>query len=179
MLSTGLFSRQGRRLIFNEDKQDIIEQILKKEPHIIQNTSEYYYNLWNGYPLPTDNRDILISEIKDLSNKWKVSMDSNELNKSIPDLQQIKINLEMKDDNLRERKYATQQNTPQNVENIITYLKVINGDIKSGEEYENARDDMPAFLEWVTWRAFLAIDGLKCQPYTARGFNVDHDFFPI
>lgn len=179
MLSTGLFSRQGRRLIFNEDKQDIIEQILKKEPHIIQNTSEYYYNLWNGYPLPTDNKDILISEIKDLSNKLKVSMDSNELNKSIPDLQQIKINLEMKDDNLRERKYATQQNTPQNLENIITYLKVINGDIKSGEEYENARDDMPAFLEWVTWRAFLAIDGLKCQPYTARGFNVDHDFFPI
>ena len=179
MLSTGLFSRQGRRIIFNKDKQDVINQILKTEPNIIQDPLEYYYNLWNGYPLPTDNRNILISEIIELSKKLNISIDNNELNKSIPDLQQFKVHLEMKDDNAREKKYATQQNTPQNIENIITYLKVINGNIKSGDEYENARDDMPAFLEWVTWRAFLAIDGLKCQPYNARGFNVDHDFFPI
>lgn len=179
MLSTGIFSRQGRRIIFNKDKQDIINQIIKTEPNIIQDPLEYYYNLWNGYPLPTDNKDILISEIKALSNRLNISIDNGELNKSVPDLQQTKVHLEMKDDNARELQYAMQQSSSQNIKNIITYLKVINGDIKSGDEYENAKDDMPAFLEWVIWRAFLAIDGLKCQPYKARGFAVDHDFFPI
>lgn len=178
MLSTGIFSRQGRRLIFNKEHQDVIDEILKSEPHIINNTEEYYYNLWKGYPLPTDNREILVAEIQKLAAKLNVKLSSDKLKASIPDLKQLEIQLEMQDGQIREKAYAREQDTPENVDNIITYLRVINGEVKSGEEYENARDDMPAFLEWVTWRAFLAIDGLKCKPYEARGFKVDQDFFP-
>lgn len=178
MLSSGLFSRQGSRLIFNQDKLPIIEQILQAEPHFITNKVDYYYQLWNGYPLPTDNRDVLISEVQRLAKKTGVTITQAQLG-SVPDLKQLRIRLEEKQSNYEEGIFAANQCMSENVDNIISYFRVINGEIKKGSEFDNARDDMPTFLEWTTWRAFLAIDGLKNKPEEARGFQVDQDFFPV
>lgn len=178
MLGSGLFSRQCSRLIFNQDKLPIIKQILQTEPHIITNKVDYYYQLWNGYPLPTDNRDVLISEVQRLAKKTGVTLDQAQLG-SVPDLKQLRIRLEEKQSNYEEGIFAANQCMSENVDNIISYFRVINGEVKRGSEYDNARDDMPTFLEWATWRAFLAIDGLKNKPEEARGFQVDQDFFPV
>jgi len=37
----------------------------------------------------------------------------------------------------------------------------------------------PAYLEWNTWRAFLAIDTLTNKPYEARNFKIDDELQPI
>lgn len=176
MLTTGLFSRNGSRITFNENKSTLIKNILLNEPHVFQDKLEYYYHFWKGYPLPTDNKDVLIEDIKRLAGKLNKSIDKDLESKSVPDLKQYQLELEKQDLDEREKLFAKQQNSQ--VDNIITYFQVLSGNVKNGDEYENARDDMPAFLEWATWRAFLAIDGLKCDIKKTRGFNIDQDFFP-
>lgn len=179
MLTTGLFNRQGRRLAINEEKASIIDEILKSEPNFISDPVEYYYSFWKGYPLPTDNRSVLIQEIKRLNRKVNNGNLLEDLEKqSIPDLRRTQVVLEIADSNNREVNYAIEQSNKQNIEDIINYLKMINGDKKNGIEYINARDDMPAFFEWAVWRSFLAIDSLINKPNEARGFKVDQDFYP-
>ncbi|WP_054680065.1 AlwI family type II restriction endonuclease [Lacticaseibacillus sharpeae] len=183
MLTTGLFSRQGKRLVFNEERIDVINAILQTEPQIISDDVEYYYQLWNGYPLPTDDADVLIRSIKRLAAKLERSYTDAELPTEVPDLKLFLIQLQMEDDAVHEHSYAREQSTDDNIEEIIQYFHVINGDRGNGEVFENAKAnakfDMPTYLEWTSWRAFLAIDGLVNTPDKARGFNVDQDLYPI
>lgn len=179
ILRTGLFTRKGRRLAFNSDKVNVINQILKTEPAIIDNEIDYYYQFWSGYPLPTDNKTVLIDEIKRLSEKVQKKFTEEDLNRSIPDLKQLQIQLEIKEGIIQERQFAREQDSEDNLDNIINYLEAVDGKNKSSDEYKNAQDDLPAFFEWATWRSFLAIDGLLNKPEDARGFTVDQDLFPI
>lgn len=50
-----------------------------------------------------------------------------------------------------------------------------------GEDYiiNVPKAEAAAYLEWILWRAFLAIDHIVNKPYDARGFNVDQDYLPI
>ena len=41
------------------------------------------------------------------------------------------------------------------------------------------RDERPAYLEWILWRAVLAIDTLVNKPYEVRSFKIDQDFLPV
>nr|WP_252894698.1 AlwI family type II restriction endonuclease [Liquorilactobacillus satsumensis] len=183
MLTTGLFSRQGKRLIFNEERMEVIDVILRTEPQLILDDVEYYYQLWNGYPLPTDNADVLIRSIKRIASKLDRSYTDEELPAEVPDLKLFLIRLQMEDDAIHEHSYAQEQSSDGNIEEIIQYLHVINGDHGKGEVFEsakgNAKFDMPTYFEWTSWRAFLAIDGLVNAPDKARGFNVDQDLYPI
>lgn len=179
ILRTGLFTRKGRRLAFNPDKVNVINQILKTEPAIVDDEADYYYQFWNGYPLPTDNKAVLIDEIKRLSDKVQKEFTEADQDLSIPDLKQLQIQLEIKEGIIQERQFAREQDSEDNLDSIINYLEAIDGRNKSSDEYQNAQDDLPAFFEWATWRSFLAIDGLLNKPEEARGFTVDQDLFPI
>ncbi|QGV17955.1 AlwI family type II restriction endonuclease [Lacticaseibacillus paracasei subsp. paracasei] len=183
MLTTGLFSRQGKRLIFNEEQMEVIETILRTEPQFILDDVEYYYQLWNGYPLPTDNADVLIRSIKRLAFKLDRSYIEQELPTDVPDLKLFLIQLQTEDGAIHEHSYAREQSADGNIEEILQYLHFINGDHGKGETFESARGnakfDMPTYFEWASWRAFLAIDGLVNAPDKARGFNVDQDLYPI
>ena len=44
---------------------------------------------------------------------------------------------------------------------------------------EVPKDEMPVYLEWILWRAMLAIDHLLNKPYQVRGFRLDADFMPV
>lgn len=181
MLATGLFSRKGRRIGFNENKRVTIDQILKNEPKIYENQEDYYYNLWNGYPLPDDDKNVVIEEIKVLSQKLGVSVPKNMNKESVPDLKQCMHSLQDRDNQNLENKFAADQ--VNQVNDIICYLRVINGETKGSDDnfknaFENANDDLPTYFEWTTWRAFLAIDGLENAPGNARGFRVDQDLYP-
>jgi hypothetical protein len=44
---------------------------------------------------------------------------------------------------------------------------------------EVPKDETPAYLEWVLWRAALAIDHMVNKPYEVRGFRLDSDFLPV
>ena len=68
---------------------------------------------------------------------------------------------------------------------IVEYMRLIEkGGGSSNEDDEDARievpkDETPAYLEWVLWRAALAIDHMVNKPYEARGFKLDSDFLPV
>lgn len=44
---------------------------------------------------------------------------------------------------------------------------------------EIPKEETPAYLEWVLWRAALAMGQMVNQPYEVRGFRLDSDFFPV
>ena len=44
---------------------------------------------------------------------------------------------------------------------------------------EVPKDETPAYLEWILWRASLAIDHMVNKPYEVRGFKLDSDFLPV
>ena len=181
MLATGLFSRKGRRIGFNENKLVTINKLLENEPKIYKNQEDYYYNLWNGYPLPDDDKDVIIDEIKVLSQKLGESIPKNMNKESVPDLKQRMHSLQDKDNQNHEKEFAADQ--VNQVNDIICYLRVLDGEKKGSDDnfknaLENATDDLPTYFEWTTWRAFLAIDGLENAPGNARGFRVDQDLYP-
>ena len=67
---------------------------------------------------------------------------------------------------------------------IAEYLDLLGqrtGKKKGGDDNDISipRDEMPAYFEWILWRAFLAIDSLVVPPKLTRGFNVDQDFRPV
>src|SRR5581483_2655151 len=89
---------------------------------------------------------------------------------SIQDVTQIRLRLENEYRNVREEEYAKQQ--VHEWEDIVETMRKL---------AKNRRDfpDPPAYLEWVLWRAFLAINSLSNKPWDSRRFNVDRDFLPM
>lgn len=41
------------------------------------------------------------------------------------------------------------------------------------------KSEAAAYLEWILWRSFLAIDHIINKPYDARGFHIDQDYLPV
>ena len=69
-------------------------------------------------------------------------------------------------------------------EEIADYMSLlIKGGGKIIYDEDNAievsKDETPAYLEWILWRAALAIDHLVNKPYEMRGFLLDSDFMPV
>ncbi|KAF1293543.1 AlwI family type II restriction endonuclease [Candidatus Enterococcus leclercqii] len=174
--ATGLFSRKGRGITLNLDKKLIIDSILATEPTFAVNEEMYLYHLWNGYPIPTDDKKVLIEEIIRLSKYFDESINRKQLlTEEVPLLQQKKIRMESQKAAIDEEDYAVSQKTDENIKEIIDYLDVING--KRNEDI--LVDDKPAYLEWAVWRAFLSINNLRNKPYHARRFKIDQDFYPV
>ena len=86
-------------------------------------------------------------------------------------------------DQYKEVQYALQQE--KQWEEIYEYMKLLvtnNGKEKElGEDYiiKVPKSEAAAYLEWILWRAFLAIDHSISKPYEARGFNIDQDYLPV
>ena len=60
---------------------------------------------------------------------------------------------------------------------------IIKGGGKLVYDEDNAievpKDEMPAYLEWILWRAALAIDHMINEPYEVRGFKLDSYILPV
>lgn len=46
-------------------------------------------------------------------------------------------------------------------------------------QIEVPKDELPVYLEWILWRASLAINHMVNKPYDVRGFTLDADFLPV
>lgn len=184
---TGLVSYKGKRLVLSDKKLPVINAILAKVPNIIGigKEVEYLSQLWVGAELPTDNETTVREEIIRFR---KLILESGVPEDTIPqmpetqsiaDLNQIRIRLEVLYQHELEKKYASEQGQDEKVKEIIAYLKLIDRQPIDTEIYDLDIDDAPAYLEWATWRAFLAINHLINPPHEARRFRVDQDFFPM
>ena len=182
---SGLFSRVGDTLIIRANKRLFVKELLKAEPNFMfdDNPIEYFKNFYNNsYPIPTDDVEFSLSEIDLLKHGVKnrqhpLLKEANELTRysDINLIQYIRYKLIEYNNWEREEDYANEQQSKDAIEDILRYLKALNNvPIINAPEI----DDRPAFLEWVIWRSFLAINEIKCKVHETRRFSIDQDFYP-
>jgi hypothetical protein len=183
--STGCFSSVGKGIVITPSKYDLLTQLVESIPEQ-SSVVEYWKHATEGSKLPTDDLNVATRSLETLeveANKRGIPFKKNNnainvgnLNKARYDLEElIALNLELD--------YAYEQRNQ--VDDILNYLcALLPKDTRpSGlffnTEVEIPRGEGPAYLEWATWRAFLAINKLKNPPYESRKFKVDRDFLPI
>jgi len=175
---TGLFVENGRKLRFADHKRTVIDQILA-EPYVPIPEDEYLDTLWNGVKLPTDNAEKAIEVIESTARLLSESGQAVDL-PNLEDLETAdlsRLRLELEDDWLKvlEKRYAKQQ--ANQWQDILMYLRAFTQPAKRGGIIPQGEG--PAYLEWVLWRAFLAINSLVNAPWEARRFRIDQEFLPL
>lgn len=182
---SGLFTRIGQTIVIRPNKQEFVDTLLESEPAFLFDNYpvaylKSFYN--NSYSLPTDDREFALREIeilkagiRDRGNNLLKQANAINDDCSLEDIQSIRFQLIEYNNWEREEDFANEQQQPEAIQDILNYLRVLNGEtITNGPEI----DDRPAYLEWAVWRSFLAIDDLVSPAYLTRRFPVDQDFNP-
>ena len=182
---TGVLQRKGRGLVIVPSKHVLAEKLAKTTTSTVP-IIEQYKLLCNGAPLPTDNAEIAKSLLDDLIKQMKerhILFDISDLPLNTPaEINIARQRLENILSQTDEIQYASEQ--CHQWQEIADYMELL---IKGGgkKEYDEdhaievPKDETPAYLEWVLWRAALAIDHLVNKPYEVRGFKLDSDFMPV
>ena len=182
---SGVLQRKGRGLVIVPSKHVLAEKLAKStasEESIMQ----AYKKLCNGAPLPTDSMDVAKALLDDLIKQMKerhIVFDISDLPLTTPaEINIARQRLENIMAQTDEIKYAEdQRNQWKEISDYMSLL--IKGGGKLVYDEDNAievpKDETPAYLECVLWRAALAIDHLVNKPYEVRGFRLDSDFLPV
>lgn len=182
---SGVLQRKGRGLVIVPSKHILAEKLAKSTASEESMMNEYK-KLCNGAPLPTDDIIVAKSLLDDLMKQMKERHIVFDIS-SIPLTNAAEINiarqrLENKLAQTDEIAYANDQcNQWKEISDYMSLL--IKGGGKIIYDDDNAievpKDETPAYLEWVLWRAALAIDHMVNKPYEVRGFRLDPDFLPV
>lgn len=182
---SGLLQRKGRGLIIVPAKHVLAEKLAKSTASTESILNEYKL-LCNGAPLPTDNLDIAKTLLHDLMSQMKdrhILYDISDLPLTTPtEINIARQRLENILSQTDEIQYANdQRNQWQEIADYMSLL--IKGGGKTVYDEDNAievpKDETPMYLEWVLWRAHLAINHMVNKPYEVRGFKLDSDFMPV
>lgn len=177
---SGLFRTEGSKLILNSQYSRLLDTLCADDT-VSQSDDDYYFKIANLPELPIDaNRDILESIVVENFE----TLDSTPINiKELgdEDLRYLRIN---QDDKIRkeaEKRFAFEQRSKVNV--ITSWFEcLVNKKSKDefidGEYIAFKSDERPQYLEWIIWRAFLAINNLSNQPYESRKFPLDSELRP-
>lgn len=185
---SGLFSVSRDKLITIAEKEDLIESLLKQKWTLVSD-DKYLDYLWSDSlpTLPSDKADYLKDHLTTIKAKEKAlfykvgARESLELvgekvtpAKDVVGLKQQSKVVETNLLRLKEIDFYYSQSEEKQIEDIINFYDLIlNREILGGEAY------YPAYLEWNTWRVFLAIDTLANKPYEARNFKLDDELQPL
>lgn len=182
---SGILQRKGRGLVIVPSKHILAEKLAKstasEEPIINE-----YRELCNGAPLPTDDINVAKALLDDLMKQMKerhIVFDISDL--PLTNATEVNIARQRLENTLAqtdEIAYASEQcNQWKEIADYMSLL--IKGGGKIVYDDDNAievpKDETPAYLEWVLWRAALAIDHMVNKPYEVRGFRLDSDFLPV
>lgn len=183
---TGVLQRKGRGLVIVPTKHEIAEKLAKT---VVSNETlfEARVTLVNGAPLPSDNfataKELLIS-IEKMAKSQSVYYDISDLNlDNAVDVNTARLRVEEALQLTNEQAYADRQRDEW--QEIAGYMRLIEkgGGVSSEEDEESRievpKDELPAYLEWILWRAELAIDNMITEPNQVRGFKIDSDFLPV
>ena len=181
--ATGIFIASGRNGIeINPVQTHTVRALLEREEHFV-NEDHYLPRLWQGATLPTDNEAILRRTVIGISNQLR-KLGQNGLFPPDGEYGQIDEDLlVIGEERLREAQeeaYAKRQ--PQEIEEIAAWMDAIatktSKKLQNGQMIKVPKSERPAYLEWIVWRAFLAIDSFETPPWEARRFQIDQDFLP-
>ncbi|MEZ3445686.1 MAG: AlwI family type II restriction endonuclease [Lachnospiraceae bacterium] len=182
---SGILQRKGRGLAIVPTKHVLAERLAKSSASA-NPLMEQLRVLCNGASLPTDDINTAQVVLDDLTKQMRerhIVFDISDL----PLTTAVEINiarrrLETILSQTDEVQYAKDQKNQWR--EIADYMSVL---IKGGGKLvydedsaiEVPKDETPAYLEWVLWRAALAINHLINKPYEVRGFRLDSDFLPV
>ena len=183
--ASGMFQRKGRGIATVPERHSLAVT-LASEQFSDKSLLERYHLLYNIPPLPTDSiegaREALISLTTMLKSMGIIYDISQYRLDTVADINNARLSLQSLLDRDNELKYAFEQRDKW--QEISDYMELVmkRGGSKSyddGTEIIVPKDEAAAYLEWVIWRSFLAIDNLTNKPYEVRSFNIDQDFFPV
>lgn len=186
LISSGIVKRAGRGITlvpeYHSTAIELVKGMVSSEPY-----KERLIRLCEGAELPTDNKDMANAALKDL----KAELDFYNVQYTIPDIpldnaqniNMVRASLKQNIDHYKEEQYAIHQvNEWQEIYEYMQLLIVNNGrekEIDDDNVIRVPKSEAAAYLEWILWRAFLAIDHLVNKPYDARGFKIDQDYLPV
>ena len=182
---SGVLQRKGRGLIIVPAKHVLAEK-LAKNAACQESLMCQYQKLCNGAPLPTDDMNVakvLLDDLKKQMKERHIVFDisdlplnnSNEINIARQRLEGILAQTD-------EIAYANEQcNQWREIADYMSLLMKGGGKLVYDEDnaIEVPKDETPAYLELVLWRAALAFDHMVNKPYEVRGFRLDSDFLPV
>lgn len=181
--ATGLVKESGRGISLSAPRAKLAK-ILSDEELETLDKSQYLRSLWEGASLPTDDVATAYEVILDLASQIEARGETLTLlpaSAEIQDLQALRLLLEDRVQKFAEEDYAADQANC--IPEIESWLSIIPSrgktTLENGEKIAIPQGEGPAYLEWVIWRAFLAINSLKNKPWDARRFQIDQDFMPI
>lgn len=185
---SGLFSVSRDKLITITEREDLIKSLFEQEWKLVSD-GRYLDYLWSDSlpTLPSDKADYLKDHLVIIKEKEKALFDKVGARESLElvgekvtpakDVIGLKQQSKVVETNLlrlKEIDFYYSQSDEKQIEDIINFYDLIlNREILGGEAY------YPAYLEWNTWRVFLAIDTLANKPYEARNFKLDDELQPL
>ncbi len=181
--ATGLFRNAGRGIGLSPNKAQLAELIRQNQP-VFADDREYFQSLWQGADLPTDDLATAIVVVNDLAGQLTargVPSYPPPVGTPLPDIEIIRHAFEERLLQLDEEEYAAAQ--AGQLDEIAAWMDAVatrgSATLADGTRLTVPRGEGPAYLEWVIWRAFLAIDSLVKPSWEARNFKIDQDFLPV
>jgi hypothetical protein len=182
--ATGIFRRAGRGIALAPSRAQLAALLRDEQQEDISDI-QYLQSLWRGAELPTDNAASSYTVVTDLIgqlNARGVNYTIPAVNTPLPDLENTRHELEARALQLDEQEYADSQ--ADQIDEIMAWFEAIptrGGKAKTadGRTVSIPKGERPAYLEWIIWRSFLAIDSLCNTPWEARRFQIDQDFLPV
>ncbi len=186
LVSAGIVKRAGRGITLTPEYHsmaiELVKNVVSEEP-----LKDRLKRLCNGAPLPTDNQDMASKVLSDMIaelDHYKIAYEMPDIPlDSAKNINLVRNALKKNIDRYKEEQYAVRQASEwQEIYEYMNLLIVNNGKEKElGEDYsiKVPKSEAAAYLEWILWRAFLAIDHTINKPYEARGFNIDQDYLPV
>ena len=177
---SGLFRIEGSKFTLNPQYSNFLSTLCLDNGTMVSESS-YYQNISNLPDVPIDkDRNVLESIINE--NFKILRIDSENLNnKNIHALRLLRIEQEDRIRKETEERFAYEQmNKVQVIAKWFECLS-INKSIEDYFEDEFIKfrgDERPQYLEWIVWRAFLAINNLSNRPYESRKFPLDGNLKP-
>ena len=183
--ATGLVQNKGKGIALVHEKR-YFSELMANDTSVPTSELERYRSMCNGAILPTDSQDAAFEVLQDLLGQLSsmgIPFDLRGKSTDTPaDIAIIRHEIEDIIFKVKEEIYASEQ--AEQWEEIAAYIDLIASRrerkrIDEETEIVIPRSETPAYLEWVLWRAFLAIDSLTNKPYEARRFKIDQDFLPV
>ena len=181
--ATGLFRNAGRGISLSTSRAQIAD-LLRDEEDADLPDQVYLHVLWLGAKLPTDNAISSYAVVSDLASQLQVRGVVAQVPPAetlLPDLETKRHELEARLLQLDEQEYAVQQ--ADQIDEIMAWMQAIpnrgSAKLPNGGTVSIPKGEGPAYLEWIIWRSFLAIDSLCNAPWEARRFQIDQDFLPV
>ena len=184
---SGIVQRKGRGLVIVPAKHFLAEKLasttLSRRPIM-----DVYKELCHGASLPMDDLETAKALLLDMEAQLKKNHVYYDLGNrpvsTVPEINAARLHLEELWQKTDEINYAAKQ--PEQWQEISDYMTLL---IKGGGKkiddadedngIEVPKDETPAYLEWVLWRAALAFGNLVNHPSDMRGFRLDSDFLPV